>query len=379
VLCDIFQPGDVIRVIGTSKGKGFQGVIKRHHFRGGAASHGSMFHRAPGSIGPSAYPSRVSRTRMAGRMGGDKTTLKHVKVVKVDVERNLVFLKGAVPAVAMRFCGCRRRERGRSMKMDVRNWDNEVVGSFELPPDVFTYPARPHLVYEVVKAYLAGLRRGTHATKNRALVSGGGKKPWKQKGTGRSRHGSSRSPLWRHGGTVFGPQPRSYSMKVNVQAKKNALRSVLSEKIANGTLLVLESLEIDSNRTKDFIARLGKLGLGGEKVLFVDSFENLNLMLATRNRPELETADSLHVHVYQSLHRQACRVLAAGAAAASGGVVIMKDPREIILRPIVTEKTADAKESSNTVCFQVARHANKIEVRQAVEKLFGVKVEEVRS
>ena len=98
VLCDIFAAGEVIRVVGTSKGKGFQGVIKRHHFRGGAASHGSMFHRAPGSIGPSAYPSRVfPGTRMAGRMGGDKTTLKHVKVVKVDIERNLVFLRGAVP------------------------------------------------------------------------------------------------------------------------------------------------------------------------------------------------------------------------------------------------------------------------------------------
>ncbi len=98
VLCDIFAVGDVIRVVGTSKGKGFQGAMKRHHFRGGAASHGSMFHRAPGGIGPSAYPSRVfPGTRMAGRMGTDKVTLKHVKVVRVDLERNLVFLKGAVP------------------------------------------------------------------------------------------------------------------------------------------------------------------------------------------------------------------------------------------------------------------------------------------
>jgi len=98
VLCDIFSVGEVVRVVGTSKGKGFQGAMKRHHFRGGAASHGSMFHRAPGGIGPSAYPSRVfPGTRMAGRMGGDKVTLKHVKVVKVDLERNLVFLKGAVP------------------------------------------------------------------------------------------------------------------------------------------------------------------------------------------------------------------------------------------------------------------------------------------
>jgi large subunit ribosomal protein L3 len=98
VLCDIFTANEVVRVVGTSKGKGFQGAMKRHHFRGGAASHGSMFHRAPGSIGPSAYPSRVfPGTRMAGRMGCDRVTLKRVKVVKVDVERNLLFLRGAVP------------------------------------------------------------------------------------------------------------------------------------------------------------------------------------------------------------------------------------------------------------------------------------------
>jgi large subunit ribosomal protein L3 len=98
VLCDIFAPLEIVRVVGTSKGKGFQGAVKRHHFRGGAASHGSMFHRAPGGIGPSAYPSRVfPGTRMAGRMGGDRVTLKTVTVVKVDVERNLLFLKGAVP------------------------------------------------------------------------------------------------------------------------------------------------------------------------------------------------------------------------------------------------------------------------------------------
>jgi len=98
VLCDMFAADEVIRVVGTSKGKGFQGAMKRHNFRGGGAAHGSMFHRAPGSIGPSAYPSRVfPGTRMAGRMGVDRVTLKRVKIVKVDLERNLIFLKGAVP------------------------------------------------------------------------------------------------------------------------------------------------------------------------------------------------------------------------------------------------------------------------------------------
>lgn len=190
------------------------------------------------------------------------------------------------------------------MKIDVRNWENAVTGQLEISDEIMGFPARPHLVYEVVKGYLAGLRRGTHATKNRALVSGGGKKPFKQKGTGRARAGSSRSPLWRHGGTVFGPQPRSYAAKVNIKAKKNALKSILADRLEAGRLLVLESLDIDSNRTKDLLARLGKLGLGGSKVLFIDSFDNLNLMLASRNRPELASADALHVHVYHVMKAQ---------------------------------------------------------------------------
>ncbi|NCO69367.1 MAG: 50S ribosomal protein L4 [Acidobacteria bacterium] len=190
------------------------------------------------------------------------------------------------------------------MKIDVRNWENAVTGQLEISDDVMSFPARPHLVYEVVKAYLAGLRSGTHATKNRALVSGGGKKPFKQKGTGRARAGSSRSPLWRHGGTVFGPQPRSYVAKVNIKAKKAALKSILADRLKAGRLLVLESLDIDSNRTQDLLARLAKLELAGAKILFVDSFDNLNLMLASRNRPELASADSMHVHVYHVMKAQ---------------------------------------------------------------------------
>lgn len=188
------------------------------------------------------------------------------------------------------------------MKMEVRNWQNEVVGEVDLPEAVFAYPRRPHLVWEVVKAHLAGLRRGTHATKTRGLVSGGGKKPWKQKGTGRSRHGSTRSPLWRHGATTFGPQPRDYSLKVNVKAKKGALKSALSERVRQGKLLVLDTLEVESHRTKELGARLAALGLAGSKVLLVDSHENLNLLLASRNRPELATADALHLQVYDVLN-----------------------------------------------------------------------------
>lgn len=190
------------------------------------------------------------------------------------------------------------------MKLPVHDWDHQVVGEVEVPDQVFTYPPRPHLVWEVVRSYLAGLRRGTHATKTRAMVSGGGKKPWRQKGTGRARHGSIRSPLWRHGGTVFGPQPRDYSLKVNVKAKKNALKSVLSERLAEGRLHVLADLQVPSPKTKEIVARVAKLGLGSSKVLFVDSYDNLNLLLATRNRPELQAQDAGHVHVFEVLNAE---------------------------------------------------------------------------
>lgn len=185
------------------------------------------------------------------------------------------------------------------MKVDILNWEKQVVGSMEIPEEVLAYPARPHLVWEVVKAYLAGLRRGTHSTKTRSRVAGGGKKPWRQKGTGRARHGSIRSPLWRGGAVTFGPQPRSYAMKVNVKAKKNALKSVLTERFNQGRLLVLDSMELESHRTKEFQGLMAQLGLSDRKVLLVDSNENLNLLLATRNRRELETVDVLYVNVYQ--------------------------------------------------------------------------------
>jgi large subunit ribosomal protein L4 len=189
------------------------------------------------------------------------------------------------------------------MKLKVYTFDGSQCVEKEFDGiEIFEGNKGVQAVKDVVVAYRANARQGTRSTKTRGEVRGGGKKPWKQKGTGRARVGSSRSPLWRHGGTVFGPQPHGYDLKVNVKAKKNALRSVLSERIAGGQLHVLESLDIDTPRTKEFIGRLAKLGFQGEKVLFVDSFENLNLMLATRNRRELATADALHVHVYQVLN-----------------------------------------------------------------------------
>ncbi len=190
------------------------------------------------------------------------------------------------------------------MKMDVKNWDNEVVGSMELPDEVFAREVREHLVWEVVRAYLASRRRGTHKTKTRSEVKGTGAKPWKQKHTGRARAGDRRSPLWRHGGTVHGPQPRSYVMKVNKKARKNALAGVLSQRAAEGRLVILDNLELPEPKTKAFVERLGKLGLDGEKVLLLDGMENLNLYLASRNRPGVKTLDARSLNAYEVLNHR---------------------------------------------------------------------------
>jgi len=190
------------------------------------------------------------------------------------------------------------------MKIEVKNWDNEVVGTIDLPDDVFAREVNQHLVWEVVRAYLASRRRGTHKTKERSEVAGTRSKPWKQKHTGRARAGSRQSPLWRSGGTVHGPRPRSYAMKVNKKARRAALSGVLSQRAAQGRLLVLDSLELDAPKTKDFIKRLDNLGIGGEKVLLVDGLENLNLHLASRNRPELKMLDAVSLNAYEVLNHR---------------------------------------------------------------------------
>ncbi|MDQ5859013.1 MAG: 50S ribosomal protein L4 [Acidobacteriota bacterium] len=182
-------------------------------------------------------------------------------------------------------------------KLSVVNWKKEEVGEVDLPAGVFEYPFRRHLVWEVVKAYLAGQRRGTHKTKTRAEVSGSGRKPFKQKGTGRARQGGSRPPIHRHGGISHGPVPRSYSQKVSVGEKKNALKAALSRRVKEERLLVLEGLDLESHRTKDLRTAVQGLGISG-KALFVDSRENENFARASRNVREWTLVDPLAVNVY---------------------------------------------------------------------------------
>ena len=139
--------------------------------------------------------------------------------------------------------------RAASPKVAVVNAANETIREIQLSPDVFAAPPNPHLVYEAVKQYRAGGRRGTHMTKNRALVSGSGKKPWRQKGTGRARAGETRSPLWRHGGTVFGPQPRDYSYSMPRKARAAALRVALTQRLGEGAVKIVEAFVVEEPKT----------------------------------------------------------------------------------------------------------------------------------
>lgn len=181
--------------------------------------------------------------------------------------------------------------------LDIKNWSNETVGSIDLPEEIYDAPLRKHLVHEAVKNHRASLRAGTHNTKVRSEVSGSGRKPYKQKGTGRARQGGSRPPIHRSGGTSHGPRPRDYSYKMNVKEKKGALRSALSAKVRGGQIVLMENLGLDEPKTQTLVGNCGNIGVT-DKALFVDSMENLNLVLASRNVPSMQVVDALGVNVY---------------------------------------------------------------------------------
>jgi large subunit ribosomal protein L4 len=178
--------------------------------------------------------------------------------------------------------------------------DNHKVSEHSLRPEVFAVAVNDHLLYEAVKQYRANARRGTHMTKNRALVSGSGRKPWRQKGTGRARVGEIRTPLWRHGGTVFGPVPRDYSYAMPKKARAAALRSALTRRYNDGGLRVVERFGIEQPKTKVLKQLLDRLGVEG-KTLLVDHQPDEALRLSGRNIPGLKVVDSTQVNVYDIL------------------------------------------------------------------------------
>jgi large subunit ribosomal protein L4 len=197
------------------------------------------------------------------------------------------------------------------MQIDVVNNENAKVGSVELRDEVFGGRVNIGLMWESVVHANASERRGTHATKNRALVSGSGKKPWRQKGTGRARVGSSRTPLWRHGGTVFGPQPRSYDFKLSKKVERGALRAALATKLKDGALVVVDTLSASEIKTKAAVELLKRLGCEGKAVL-VDVAVDEKLSRSVRNLPGVSFVPSSRLTAREVIN--AARVVATQGA-----------------------------------------------------------------
>jgi large subunit ribosomal protein L4 len=187
--------------------------------------------------------------------------------------------------------------------VDVVDLNNKKVGELELADEVFGAEVNEALLYEAVRQYQAGLRAGTHKTKVRSEVAGSGKKLWKQKGTGRARMGSIRSPLWRHGGTVHGPVPRDYSYKLPRKMVQGALRSALSAKVRDGELKVVNQFSLADHKTKSAMNALANVA-AGRTVLVVENGENRNLELGLRNLKGVTLLPTREVSVYHLLGHQ---------------------------------------------------------------------------
>jgi large subunit ribosomal protein L4 len=177
------------------------------------------------------------------------------------------------------------------MQLDIFNNQNQKVGEVDLRDEVFGARVNTGLMWESVVHANAARRRGTHMTKNRALVSGSGKKPWRQKGTGRARVGEIRNPLWRKGGTVFGPRPRSYDYALSKKVERGALRSAIGEKLQEGTLIIVDQLVAEAVKTKAAVEMLARFGVTGKAVL-VDVAVDGNLALSVRNLPGVSAVPS---------------------------------------------------------------------------------------
>ena len=222
----------------------------------------------------------------------------------------------------------------------VRNLKNEEVGDLELSEAVFGAPLNESLIHSAVRNAMANSRQGTSATKTRGDVSGSGRKLWKQKGTGRARIASLRSPLWKGGGNVHGPQPRDWSYNLPKKMRRGALRSALSERVREGNVLVVDSWALDQPKTKEFLGSLGKLGLGEVKTLIVDSLDNENLIRSSRNVQRAKVVNSFGLNIYDLLYHDKL-VLSRAAASELEELLGSKDKSEAVtVAPEVSEQPA---------------------------------------
>jgi large subunit ribosomal protein L4 len=191
------------------------------------------------------------------------------------------------------------------MKLDIFKIDGTASGEqLELSDDIFGVEPNDHAIYLAVKAYLANQRQGTSKSKERGEVRGGGKKPWKQKGRGGARAGTSRSPLWVGGGTIFGPRPRDYRQDLTKKLKRLARKSALSYKVKDNQLLIVEDFVLENTKTKDFSKILSDLKIRGKKVLVLTGSYNENIYKAGRNIPKVNILEAANASTYDILNNQ---------------------------------------------------------------------------
>jgi large subunit ribosomal protein L4 len=255
--------------------------------------------------------------------------------------------------------------------VDVKNLEGETIGKIELADDVFGAKVNAHLLHEAVRHTLAGKHAGTHKTKDKSEVSGAGRKLWKQKGTGRARVGSIRSPLWRHGGTVHGPVPRSYDYALPKKMIVGALRSALSAKLAQEKMTVVDVWKLESHKTKPFRLTLDKLDGETRSILLVESGANLNLERASRNLEGVTLVPTtalgpydLMRHDHLMLSREAAAKLSRALSAEAPG----EPPVQIEPAPAVHAKKAPTEKAEHKAAPVKAHAAAKPAKKVAAKK-----------
>ena len=240
----------------------------------------------------------------------------------------------------------------------VRNLKNKEVGEITLSDVVFGAELNESLIHAAVRNYQANGRQGTSATKTRGNVSGSGRKLWKQKGTGRARIASLRSPLWKGGGNVHGPQPRYWSYSLPKKMRRGAIRSALSERLREGNLIIIDELSVSAPKTRDFLSAINALGLiedkRSAKTLIIDSLDNVNLVLSSRNVPKAKVTNGYGLNIYDIIYHE--KVLISRSA--------VEDLNELFGKGVETEQVKEEPKKAKTA----KPKAEKEKVEPAEEK-----------
>ena len=385
IKADVFKVGEMVDVVGVSKGKGFQGGVKRHGFRGGAGLARLDVPPRPrldrGLLVPVAGLPRPAAARPHGRRPGDGEAPRRGRRRPGP---RAAPREGRRPRGSPRDRSHHREALGTQGRYVMANTDlynakNEKVGEVELPGGLFGGRISQALLHEVSSITAANERTGTRATKGRGAVSGGGRKPWKQKGTGRARQGSTRSPQWRHGGIVFGPLPKDYDVRLPQSKRRAAMRAALAWKLRDGLVHVIEEFPETGGKAKVVrgLARADRLA------------RRRRARPAHRRRPgagaRRQQPPRRQGRAARRLRPQRPRGLsppradARGPGRDGGTMGKVNDPYRIIRKPLLTEKCHDLKEKHNQVAFRVDPTATKSDIKAAVERIFKAKVAAVNT